>query len=94
MSQGGIHLKFGLLPDQFMSDMARASYEAVLKHGFKGAFIDVELDILEAIHRIIKRDMMMSPSCGDKECCKKAHFEIISNGKEEQLKFAEKPLYG
>lgn len=79
----GIHTKFEVASDQFLSDLTQAAYKVALKHGFKASFVDVQLDLYEAMCRVIQKDMMASPACGQAECRAKAHYEVTSpEGKE------------
>ncbi len=74
----GIHVKFEISPDQFLSDLTQTTYQVALKHGFKSSFVEVELALNEAIRRIIRQDMMVSPACGGPTCRTEAHNEITS----------------
>ena len=75
----GIHVRFEVSPDQFLSNLTQATYEVALKHGFTAPFIEVELDLNEALRRVILKDMMASPACGQSECRAAAHHEMDSH---------------
>ncbi len=71
----GIHVKFEVTPEQFVSDLTQATYDVMLKYGFKAPFIEVELGLHSAIRRVVHKDMMVSPNCGQPNCLAKAHYE-------------------
>lgn len=71
----GIHVRFGVTPEQFISDLTEEAYAVLLKQGFKTPFIEVELGLHEALRRVVRRDTMVSPNCGLPNCLAKAHYE-------------------
>lgn len=82
----GIHVKFEVSPDQFLLDLTQATYKVALKHGFTAPFVEVELDLYEAIRQIIQKDMMAYPACGQEKCRAMSHYEIASREGAELLR--------
>lgn len=64
----GIHVKFDVTPEVFLSHLTEAAYRVALKHGFAAPFIEVELEMHQALREIIRRDMQVSPVCGAPVC--------------------------
>lgn len=85
----GIHVKFGVTPEEFVSDLTQATYDVLLQHGFKAPFIEVELGLHEALRRVVRKDMMVSPNCGLPNCLAKAHYEWDSPEGKAILKASE-----
>lgn len=72
----GIHVKFEVSPSQFLSDLAQATYKVALKHGVKDSFLEVELELYEAIQAVLNKDMMFSPACGEPACRLLPHLDL------------------
>lgn len=64
----GIHVKFEVSPENFLAHLTDAAYQVALKHGLQVPFIKVELDLHQALRKIIDQDMLVSESCGASEC--------------------------
>lgn len=72
----GIHVKFEVTPEQFLSDLTSAAYEVALKHGLRVRFDQMEFDLLKALRQVIQEEMQVSPACGaSKECCDAVRHE-------------------
>jgi hypothetical protein len=39
--------------EQFVAELAAAAYQAALRHGLKGPFIDVELELWQALRAVV-----------------------------------------
>ena len=74
----GIHVKFDVTPETFLTHLTEAAYEVVLKHGLKASFDVVELDLLEALRGVIGNDMQASHACGSGSCLKAERFDLWS----------------
>ncbi|GEM_PF-2863833 len=64
----GIHVRFEVTPEKFLSDLTNAAYEVALKHGFCAPFDQVELDLLKALRKVIQEEMQVSEACGSQKC--------------------------
>ena len=64
----GIHVRFEVTPEKFLSSLTSAAYKVALKHGFRAAFNEVELDFLKALQKVIEEEMQVSEHCGSPEC--------------------------
>ena len=64
----GIHVRFEVTPEKFLSDLTTAAYQIALKHGFRAPFDQVELDLLNALRKVIQQEMQISETCGSAEC--------------------------
>ncbi len=64
----GIHVRFEVTPEKFLSDLTDAAYKVALKHGFRAPFDQVELDLLKALREVIQAEMQVSEACGSVEC--------------------------
>ena len=80
----GIHVRFEVTPESFLSNLTDAAYKVALKHGFKAPFDEVELDLLKALRKIMEQDMQVSPACGNSKVCLEA--EHLSPWSQESQK--------
>lgn len=64
----GMHIKFGVTPEEFLGHLTEAAYRSALKHGFKASFMDVALDMQEALRQVMSEDILVSESCGSEGC--------------------------
>lgn len=64
----GIHVRFEVSPDEFLSHLTETAYRVALKHGLMVSFVEMELDLQKALRRIIQKDMLVSEACGSPEC--------------------------
>lgn len=64
----GAHVRFEVSPENFLAHLTDAAFEVALKHGLKVPFIEIELDLHEALRRIIEVDLLVSEACGSPEC--------------------------
>ncbi len=72
----GIHVKFEVTPEQFLSDLTDAAYQVALRYGLRARFDQVELDLLTALRQVIQDEMQVSRACGiSKECCEAMRHE-------------------
>jgi hypothetical protein len=46
--------------DELLAELATAAYRAAQRHDFKGAFIDVELDLWSALQAVLNRSVVGS----------------------------------
>ena len=72
----GIHVRYNVSPETFLAGLTKAVYDVVLKHGFAIPFIEVELELHNALRKVVEKDMMVSEGCGDVQCLAKAHHKI------------------
>lgn len=42
--------------EDLLAELAAAAYRVALRHGLKGAFIDVELDLWRELRRVLARE--------------------------------------
>lgn len=77
----GMHVRFGVTPEEFLGYLTEAAYRSVLKHGFKASFIDVAMDIEGALQLVMDRDIQVSEACGSQDCMARTagSFEVWSN---------------
>lgn len=68
----GIHVKFDVNPEDFLAHLTEAAYKVALKHGLSVPFIEVELEMQQALRAVVGKDMQASPACGATETCKQA----------------------
>ena len=66
----GIHVNFEITPEKFLADLTEAAYHVALRHGLSVPFIEVELELQDALREVIRRDMKASWACGSKEGCR------------------------
>jgi hypothetical protein len=64
----GSHIRFGVSPQAFLGQITDAAYRVALKHGLKDPFIDVELDLYDALRKVMAETIEVSPACGSPEC--------------------------
>lgn len=69
---GGIHLQFGIAPDEFLDHLTEAAYRVALRRGVKGPFTDVIASLTDALREVIRRDMVVSDTCGLYSVCEEA----------------------
>lgn len=60
----GLHVKFDVRPEEFLSHLADAAYRVAIKRGFKGSFLDFELELYKSLREVIKKDMVVADLCG------------------------------
>ncbi|MBI2082166.1 MAG: hypothetical protein HYT76_01220 [Deltaproteobacteria bacterium] len=68
----GLHVKFEISPEEFLSHLADAAYQVALKQGFRGSFIDLRLGLQRALHEMIRKDMFVTDLCGLYTICQEA----------------------
>ena len=64
----GMHVKFAILPEDFLGHLTEAAYHVALKHGLKAPFLEVEMDLYEALRKTMEEDMLVCETCGSKAC--------------------------
>lgn len=74
----GVHVKFNVSPEEFLSKLSRAVYNVALKHGLKASFVDVELDLHEALRGVLQENTRVCEKCGTDECRKAHRFKPFS----------------
>ena len=74
----GIHVTFDVSPEEFLCELTKGAYAVALKHGFQASFIEVELDMQEALREVLKKNTLVSEACGSHECRKASRFKIDS----------------
>ena len=47
------HLLHGEKSEELLAELAQAAYRVVLRHGIKGPFIDVELDLWHELRAVL-----------------------------------------
>jgi hypothetical protein len=87
----GIHVKFDTQPEEFLGQLTEAAYRVALKGGFKASFIDVELDMQEALRDVIRQYMVACSYCGKTQKCIKAIRHEPFSAEANKL-FLEDPL--
>jgi len=50
-------------PEHFLAELTDAAYRVALRHGFKGSFLDVELDLWAALRSVLARDRHRPRPC-------------------------------
>jgi hypothetical protein len=45
-------------PDDFVAELAEAAYQVVLRHGLRGPFLDVELELWGALREAFARALV------------------------------------
>ncbi|MDO8519558.1 MAG: hypothetical protein Q7T11_05285 [Deltaproteobacteria bacterium] len=68
----GIHVKFDITADEFLEELTDTAYRVALQHGIGNSFLEMEMDLLEAMKQVVQRTMDFSPACGATEECRKA----------------------
>ncbi|MBI2981225.1 MAG: hypothetical protein HYY44_02815 [Deltaproteobacteria bacterium] len=68
----GLHVKFELSPEDFLSHLTEAAYQVALKQGFRGSFVDLRLGLQRALREMIKKDMFVTDLCGLYTICQEA----------------------
>ena len=88
----GTHVRFDVTPEDFSCHLTEAVYKVALQHGFKAPFVEVELDLHQAIRDVMNRDILVSESCGSPECLafKKESHQPWSDQGEKLFKAKEK----
>ena len=85
----GIHVKFEVTPETFLSRLTEAAYHIALKYGFQASFVDVELDLRAALRQIIDEDMRASTACGSADCLAFKTDSLAPWSKEAKKLFGE-----
>lgn len=67
-----IHVRSEISPEDFLSDLTYAAYREVLKQGLKGPFVDIELNIRRALREVIRREMLVTDTCGLYSVCQES----------------------
>jgi hypothetical protein len=49
--------------EELLAELAQAAYRVALRHGIKGPFIDIELDLWRELRRVLARREGVDP-CG------------------------------
>ncbi len=75
----GVHVKFNVSPEEFLSELTRAVYQVALKHGLKASFVDVELDLHEVLRGVLQENTWVCEKCGTNECRKAHRFRPFSS---------------
>ena len=80
----GLHVKFDVRPEEFLSHLADAAYRVAIKRGFKGSFLDFELGLYESLREVIKKDMVVDDLSGLFTVCQESdRYEPWSQKSEE-----------
>ncbi len=68
----GLHVKFEISPEDFLTHLTDAAYRVALQQGFRGSFLDLKLGIQRALHDLIQREMFVTDLCGLFTICREA----------------------
>ncbi len=60
----GMHVRFEVSPEQFLADLTEAAYQVSVRHGFQAPFIQVELELWDALREVLRKDTLVSDKCG------------------------------
>ncbi|EKD41763.1 MAG: hypothetical protein ACD_73C00542G0001 [uncultured bacterium] len=52
-----------------MEHLTETAYLIALKHGLQTPFIDIELDLYNALRDVISQDMLVAQACGEVDGC-------------------------
>lgn len=85
----GIHVKFAVSPETFLSRLTEAAYRVALKHGFQAPFVTVELDFQAALRHVIDEDMCVSEACASPGCLAFKTDNLAPWSKEAKQLFGE-----
>ena len=73
----GIRVKPSISPEEFLAHLSEAAYRVALRHGFKTPFVEMELDLEQALHEVMRMDMVISDLCGLNQVCYEAmNYEL------------------
>lgn len=63
----GIHLRFEITLEQFLEDLTQAVYKIALEYRAGGTFIELQLELWNALREIVRKDMLVSKQCGSRK---------------------------
>lgn len=72
----GTHINFEISLEDFLGNITEAAYQVALRHGFNAPFIDVKLDLQQALREAICRNMKVCPFCNTTSECQIARRHV------------------
>lgn len=61
---GSLHVKFDKSSEDFLAELAVAAYGVAINLKEHGSFVELELNLWDALRKVIRQNMCFSPQCG------------------------------
>lgn len=71
--------------EALLAELTDAAYRVALKHGLRGAFIDVELDLWTALRAVLREELLLADPAAPTECVRASEVQPLTVGCWEQL---------